>query len=360
MKSHLLYLSFLLLLISCNTSPKTIEKTWIGKYHVYNEGKADEFVDFSASKGLIRFDKDSVIINDFQFIDVAGREEERFKYKLDDNRNLVLFNFNSDGIDSMFISLNDSQLILRKPPNTKFCFEVLPIYNQAKEKQKLLDSLTSYTYKIVMDTFEVFYEFQKDYTTFNTTAHSNVFLRNRSYWRWTQSGTELFLKLDDFYGNTLHIKSISEKEIKGVTYGKENRVVSLERVLPQHKFNPVHLIGEWEEIVDYPLPPPPPPPPAGTKYYEKEILKISEKELIRHRFLGSDTVQWKMNRLNDKLFIPKYINELGAWAIEKLDAEYLTIKRKWIYSGGLSFRWARKKIGQKDLIEQIKFRKVKK
>lgn len=359
MKSSLLYLFVVLFFFACNTSTQPIEKTWISKYRIYHAGKHNEHISSGGLKFLFRFDEDSLGFNDFQFMGASDKGEMKFKYRIHDTT-LFLFDFNSEGIDTIPISLNDSQLVLQESPSLKTVFGILPTYNQAKEQQKLFNYLTSFTYKIVTDSFEVVYEFQKDYTTFNTTVHSNLFIKNMGYWKWTQSGTELFLELDDLYGNMLHIKTITEKEIKGVIYGKENREVSLERVLPQNKFNPVHLIGEWEEIIDYPLPPPPPPPPPGRKYYEKEILKISEKELIRHRFLGSDTVQWKMNRLNDKLFIPKYIDELGAWAIEKLDAEYLTIKRKWIYSSGLSFRWARKKIGQKDLIEQIKFRKVKK
>ena len=296
---------------------------------------------------------------DFQFRGDIETREQKFKYTLHDTT-LFLFDFNSKGIDTMSIALTDAQLVLQENPSLKTIYEILPIYNQAKEKQKLLNYLTSFTYKIVTDSFEVFYDFQKDYTTFNVPSHSNLFVRDMGYWKWTQSGTELFLELDEFYGNTLHIKSITEKEIKGVIYSKENQEVSLERVFPQDKFNPLHLMGEWEQIVDYPAPPPPRPPPAGRTYYEKEILKISENELIRHRFLGSDTVQWQINRLNDKLFIPKYIQEIGAWTIEKLDEEHLTIKRKWIYSSGLGLRWARRGETQKHLIEQIKFRKIKK
>lgn len=359
MKTHLLYLSFLLFLLSCNTAPEPIEKTWISKYGIYYEGKKNEQINSSSLKYLLRFDKDSLAFADFQFRGDVEKGEQKFKYTLHDTT-LFLFDFNSKGIDTVPISLADSQLVLQETPNLKTVFEILPTYNQVKEKQKLLNYLTSFTYKIVTDTFEVFYECQKDYTTFNTTPHSNLFIIARGHWKWGEYGTELFLELDDFQGHFLHIKAITETEIKGVIYGKEDRIITLERVMPKNKFDPLRLIGEWEQIIDYPAPPPPPPPPAGRAYYEKEILKISENELIRHRDLGADTVQWQINRLNDKIFLPEYFQKIGAWTIKQLDDEYLEIERKWIYSGGLGLRWVRKERGQKDLIEHIKSRKIKK
>jgi hypothetical protein len=358
MKSRLFYLYLTLHLLACNSASQPIEKTWISKYHLHNEGIGEEVIASNTLKGLIRFDKDSVAISSFQFMDVVEKEVEKFKYTFYDT-SLILFNFSSNETDTIPVLLNDSQLIVRVSPEMGTVFESLPTYHQAKEAEKLVNYLTSFTYKIVTDTFEVFYEFQKDYTTFSTTPHLKLFIKEKAYWKWNQYGTELFLELDDFYGNVMHIKAIKEKEIIGVIYDKEDREIILERVLPQDKFDPLDLIGEWEEIVDYPLPPPPPPPPVGVRYYDKEILKISENELIRHRDLGSDTVQWQMNRLKDKLFIPKYFYRIGAWTIEKLDDEHLTIKRKWIYSRGLGFRWASRDRGQDHLIQHIKFRKIK-
>ena len=359
MKSILLYSFILLFLLACNTSKKQIEKQWISKYHISYEGTDAEFIGAPAFRGLVSFDRDSVVFNTLQYLDGSRKGVEKSNYSLHDN-SLIIFNLK--GNDSINISLNDSQLIFNVSPDVKEVFEVLPSYNQVKEEQKLLNYLTAHTYKIVTDTFEVFYEFQEDYTTFATTPHLKLVIDDRTYWRISQHGTELFLVLDNFNGTALHIKEITETEIKGVIYGKEDREVILERVLLENKFDLENLIGEWEEMIDRHklAPPPPPPPPVGRKYYEQEILKISENELIRHRFLGSDTVHWQANRLGNKLFLPKYFQKIGAWTIKKLDEEHLFIERKWIYSSGLSLKWVRKEWGQKDFIEEIKFKKIKK
>ena len=60
MKSSLLYLSFLLFLLSCNTVPESIEKTWISKYGVYYEGEKNEHISSSNLKCLLYFDGDSL------------------------------------------------------------------------------------------------------------------------------------------------------------------------------------------------------------------------------------------------------------------------------------------------------------
>jgi hypothetical protein len=354
---NILLCSFILFgLFACNSSNKQIEKTWITKYRISDEGEISP----SNGRGLLKFDRDSVTFSDFKYIDGGQKEVWKLKYSLYGS-NLITFSL--DGNDTIAILLNDSQLKFKVAPDKKSVFEVLPIYNQAKEEEKLLDYLTSYTYKIGADTFEFFYEFQKDYTVFNTASHSESLLDARSNWRLIKHGTELFLVWNNTDESALHIKEIREEEIISVAYGEADQEVILQRVLPQNKFDLLNLIGEWEEIVDYPEPPPPPPPPPlppGQKHYKKEILKISKGELIRHRFSGSDTVQWQANRLEDKLFIPEYVQKIGAWTIEELDEEYLSIKRKWIYSRGLSLKWVRKDWSQKDLIEHIKFRKIKK
>jgi hypothetical protein len=354
MKSILLYSFILLGLFACNSANQQIEKTWIAKYQISDEGKISP----SNVRGLLKFDSDSVTFSDFKYIDGGQKEVWKLKYSLYGS-NLITFNL--EGNDTTAILLNDSQLKFKVAPNKQNVFEVLPTYNQVKEEQKLLDHLTSYTYKIVTDTFEFFYEFQKDYTVFNTASHSESLLDARSNWRLIKHGTELFLVWNNIDESALHIKEITKEEIRSVAYGEGDQEIILQRVLPQNKFDLSDLMGEWEEIVDdAKFAPPPPPPPVGRKYYEKEILKISENELIRHRFLGSDTIQWQANRLKDKLFIPEYVQKIGAWTIKKLDEEHLFIERKWIYSSGLSLKWVRKEWGQKDFIEEIKFKKIKK
>lgn len=288
LKTSSLFIVISLSILSCQSSNNKIQKTWISKYDVFYSESEGEMIGEFALRKIIQFRQDSILIKQFNFN--CFEEEEGTKlmhYKRKDN--LIFMDkdtFNLIGIypDSLIMSLQSNY-------PERIIYEKLDRYEQAKRENELIKLLTTHTFTTQNDTIKI--EFRKNGTyvspSFNFGEGSN------QCWMIDKFEDELFIVFDGFLGAAVQIKSFNDHQIIGKIYYIENIEVTWNKIDPEVGYELSDLIGNWEKLE---IPPLPPPPPVGDDiiYYEKEVLKISEHQIMNFEGYRKDTLDWEFNR----------------------------------------------------------------
>ena len=322
MKINLVLILILISFLSCETNKTKIQKTWIGKYEVYHSDSKGERISETALRKILKFEDDSLIIKSFHFNFIDDNNEQVSEpYQIKDNQIITpkdTSRIQNVFADSLIISINSSY-------SKRVVFEELIRYNQAKREKELIELLTSNTFTTQEDTITI--EFRKNgkyvSRSFNFGAGSNQF------WMTDKFENELFLVFDGFFGAVVQIQDFTSNQIIGKIYYKDNVDITWNKLDDEIGFEMSQIVGEWEQIENPSLPP---PIDNEDEYYEKELLTISENEIINYHGFRKDSLSWELNRgkniiiLNNKNVVERRIGK--QWNIISIENDILTLERK--------------------------------
>lgn len=316
----------LLFCIGCSSKEDKIQKTWICKYaESYYTVDSTRITPLSPT--IFSFDKDSVNAVNLPIYG-NGYREQKISYKIE--ADTLLFShkkgiekaqINSISADSLILSFSvfSNNDISTNKKQYNVVYEQLPNYHLAKRQAELFEELTTSVYKVEDDTLE-----------FN---EKGLYIVNESFqvhrlWSLMQYDNELFIVNVGYSTPPIHIKDFNRKEITGIMYGRENRVIEYTKIPVQEKFDLSNLAGKWERFYEGGEPPLPPEYPEATKkIYEQETLHISGTTMLSYHFYKRDTVDIETNKLKTHIVFYDKRENLHEWEIQELTKDKLTVKK---------------------------------
>ncbi len=331
MKNKIIPLLLLFYCIGCDSTEDKIQKTWICKYaESYYDGER-EITPINST--IFSFKKDTLEITS---LSVYGDTERKMNYEVEADTVLLFFEESTEKMPIDFISA-DSLVLSTLASSTdehlidKRIYEPLPNYDLAKRQTELFEELITSIYKIGEDTIEF-----NQQGIITSTKYFQVYS-----WNLIRYDGELFI--DTGYDTpSIHVKSFDEKQVTGIIYGKENRVIEFTKIPIQEKFNLSNLVGKWERFYEGGGPPLPPKSNTITKkFYEQETLYISDTTMFFHHFYKRDTVDIQSSKLKTYIMFYDKRGNLRAWKIQELTKDNLIVEMNpslSFYGGNATFK----------------------
>ena len=315
-----------LLFLGCDSKETELQKTWIGKYRIYDSKEEGKSI-VKGPKRIFDFENDTVRFKNlfFDFLTDTNKTNS-LKYNLSEDWLIV---YGENKVDSTYCKISKDSLVLK--------------YNQEEyeesvfwklEKYRLAQNKDDFYNYLVSSSFEVFDSIRVEFCENSSMIVSDFNFRMgyNQYWRIEKFKDELFLLTDGLSGFALHLMEFNQSGFTGIIHGRENKQVEFKKLPKDKIFQIENLLGEWEEYRGENMPPPPPPPPPHKNkvFFEKEFLSITDSTIQQHNFYRIDTLEWQSNRENDLIVFPESRLPLKErhWKIKLLNKNELVIERK--------------------------------
>lgn len=326
------YISILIILfgLSCDSNQFESQGYWIGTYSTSNNNSnflgynpallrkhEGELLDTIKLKRVLLFEKDSMVIASFNETQYYGyyerklnfstekdsikikTEEDEFKFKYKyENNNTLSINFINDEYriqKDHFIQADEFEMAHQEYLINSFLINTPVTLGKRTDKIEFLKPSWKHMGEFLQDSLEAIYGYGND-------------------WYFYTLEKELFLSI----GNELiHINDFDGQSIHGYTYNKQISKIKITASSYDNSFEVKHLIGQWQNTGDL----------NNSKNNYK--LKISSDKIIITTNSFTDTLQWNLNKYENKILIKNdhYDRNGNYWNIKSISENRLTIKR---------------------------------
>lgn len=323
MKTKLLILiSILIAIQSCQNNDFKSEGNWIGVYSLLDRSSQiheleKAYVDDTIrSKKILSFEEDSMILVSFNETLYYGFNQNKFKFKLEEdsikfnyeeketgieysyeNQFLVIDFYGDERIKHIdyFIQIDDYGMSHKEKEISSFLTNNPIVIGQRKDKLELAPPSWYHMAGFIQDSLEADYGYGND-------------------WYFYSIEKELFLIVADYI---IHVKGFDKEKIYGLVYNRKVSEIEIKKSYYSQQYDRKLLIGNWVEDKE-------------NKDIKRKKLKVTGKEIIVNSQTYSDTLEWNLNKYGNKILIEKGDFERHGkyWKIQLLSNNELVIKRK--------------------------------
>lgn len=329
------YIVILILLVnlSCKKDEFKVNGYWLGDYRV--EGRKNSFKNSTTKhNGLYRntvelsrilyFTKDSLVTT--ELVESENNDFHQYRTEIELKKDSLILKTDEWTMPTKisFTNIRENLLVMEYENSNhnhsikhfEDHFLKLKEFNMVPNESKISDFLINNPVTLGNRTDRI--ELQDPYW-----RHMGVFLQDslkanygNNSWYLHSLGNELFLIIGD---QVIHISKFEHPILHGYNYRNKSRPIKIQKSDYKYSYEIRDILGEWivsNNFVD-----------------EKEInkiksIKIEEKNILIIRQHSTDTLQWKLNKFNNKIVFDSNNNSEYSkyWKIENLLPQRIVLK----------------------------------